>query len=99
VQPRIQIARFELKVFDKGIELRTIERVPVSIFAGKNHRRPFQERDKRLSTILRPVLPTRHERGAKTSQGTPAEIARFAVAAGIWEKVVQPRLEALTVDV
>jgi hypothetical protein len=31
-------------------------------------------------------------------KATPAEIAKFAVEAGIWEKVVQPRLEALTVD-
>ena len=29
---------------------------------------------------------------------TPAEIAQYAIEAGIWEKVVQPRLEALTVD-
>ena len=31
-------------------------------------------------------------------KATPAEIAKYAVEAGIWEKVVQPRLEALTVD-
>ena len=31
-------------------------------------------------------------------KATPAEIAKFAVDAGIWEKLVQPRLEALTVD-
>ena len=31
-------------------------------------------------------------------KATPAEIARFAIEAGIWEKIVQPRLEALTVD-
>ena len=31
-------------------------------------------------------------------KATPAEIAKFAVDAGIWEKIVQPRLEALTVD-
>ena len=31
-------------------------------------------------------------------KATPAEIARFAVDAGVWEKVVQPRLEVLTAN-
>ena len=31
-------------------------------------------------------------------KATPAEIARFAVDAGVWEKLVQPRLEVLTAN-
>jgi hypothetical protein len=31
-------------------------------------------------------------------KATPAEIAKYAVDAGIWEKIVQPRLETLTID-
>jgi hypothetical protein len=31
-------------------------------------------------------------------QATPAEIAKFAIEAGIWEKVIQSRLEALMGD-
>jgi hypothetical protein len=31
-------------------------------------------------------------------KATPAEIAKFAVDAGVWGKIVQPRLETLTVN-
>jgi hypothetical protein len=29
---------------------------------------------------------------------TPAELAKYAADIGVWEKVVQPRLETLTVN-
>ncbi|MEA2821779.1 MAG: hypothetical protein QOJ86_3783 [Bradyrhizobium sp.] len=102
-RPRIQIERFGPKVFDKGIEHHTIERISVSIYSP-------------AKTIVDLFKSATHEKAlynsstgfAHATQGmkealrlrkaTPAEIAKFAVAAGIWEKIVQPRLEALTVD-
>jgi predicted transcriptional regulator of viral defense system len=102
-RPRIQIERFVPKVFDKGIEHHTIERISVSIYSP-------------AKTIVDLFKSATHEKAlynsstgfAHATQGmkealrlrkaTPAEIAKFAVAAGIWEKIVQPRLEALTVD-
>jgi predicted transcriptional regulator of viral defense system len=102
-RPRIQIERFGPKVFDKGIEHHTIERISVPIYSP-------------AKTIVDLFKSATHEKAlynsstgfAHATQGmkealrlrkaTPAEIAKFAVAAGIWEKIVQPRLEALTVD-
>jgi predicted transcriptional regulator of viral defense system len=102
-RPRIQIERFGPKVFDKGIEHHTIERISVAIYSP-------------AKTIVDLFKSATHEKAlynsstgfAHATQGmkealrlrkaTPAEIAKFAVAAGIWEKIVQPRLEALTVD-
>ena len=102
-RPRIQIERFGPKVFDKGIEHHTIERISVPIYSP-------------AKTIVDLFKSATHEKAlynsstgfAHATQGmkealrlrkaTPAEIAKFAVAAGIWEKIVQPRLEVLTVD-
>jgi predicted transcriptional regulator of viral defense system len=102
-QPRIQIMRFGLKVFGKGIEYHTIEGISVPIYSS-------------AKTIVDLFKSATHQKAlynsstgfAHATQGmkevlrlrkaSPAEIARFAVEAGIWEKVVQPRLEALTVD-
>jgi predicted transcriptional regulator of viral defense system len=102
-RPRIQIERFGPKVFDKGIEHHTIERISVPIYSA-------------AKTIVDLFKSATHEKAlynsstgfAHATQGmkealrlrkaTPAEIAKFAVAGGIWEKIVQPRLEALTVD-
>jgi hypothetical protein len=45
------------------------------------------------------VKVAKRDRSAlRQRKATPAEIAKYAVEAGIWEKVVQPRLEVLTVD-
>jgi predicted transcriptional regulator of viral defense system len=103
IRPRIQIERFGPKVFDKGIEHHTIERISVPIYSP-------------AKTIVDLFKNASHEKAlyssstgfAHATQGmkealrlrkaTPAEIAKLAVAAGIWEKIVQPRLEALTVD-
>lgn len=103
-EPRIQIERFGPNVFDAGIERHLIERVSVRIYSPAKtivdlfesawrHRLLY---DKSPTDF---VLPTQGMKEAlRLRKATPADIARFAVAAGIWEKVVQPRLEALTVD-
>jgi predicted transcriptional regulator of viral defense system len=102
-RPRIEIVRFGPKVFDKGIQTHIIERVPVRIYSPA----------KTIVDLFRHAQRHKVFYGSQTSlieavQGmkealrlrktTPAKIAQYAIEAGIWEKVVQPRLEALTVD-
>jgi predicted transcriptional regulator of viral defense system len=102
-QPRIQIMRFGPKVFGKGIEHHTIERVSVAIyspaktivdlFKSAHHQRAFYNSSTGFAHGTQGM-----KEALRLRKATPAEIAKFAVEAGIWEKVVQPRLEALTVD-
>jgi predicted transcriptional regulator of viral defense system len=102
-RPRIQIVRFGPKVFDKGIKEHIIERVPVRIYSPAKtvvdlfrhgqRQKVFYASQTGLAEALQGMKEALRQRKA-----TPAEIARFAVEAGIWEKVVQPRLEMLTVD-
>jgi predicted transcriptional regulator of viral defense system len=104
-QPRIQIMRFGPKVFDKGIERHTIEGVPVAIFspaktivdlfksAVRHEAFGYDGFSSSFAHATRGM-----KQALRLRKATPAEIARFAVEAGIWQKVVQPRLEALTVD-
>ena len=102
-RPRIQIVGFGPKVFDKGIEKHIIERVSVRIYSPAKtivdlfrhgqRQKVFYGSQTGLIEALQGMKEALRQRKA-----TPAEIARFAVEAGIWEKVVQPRLEALTVD-
>jgi predicted transcriptional regulator of viral defense system len=102
-RPRIQIVRFGPKVFDKGIETHIVERVPVHVYSTA----------KTIVDLFRHALRQKVWYGSATgltqaTQGmkealrlrkaAPAEIAQYAIEAGVWEKVVQPRLEALTVD-
>jgi predicted transcriptional regulator of viral defense system len=102
-QPRIQIMRFGPKVFAKGIDIHTIERVPVRIYSpAKTIVDLFKSATHQKSLYNSPAGFAHATQGMKEAlrlrKATPAEIAKFAVEAGIWEKVVQPRLEALTVD-
>jgi predicted transcriptional regulator of viral defense system len=102
-QPRIQIMRFGPKVFDKGIERHEIERIPVRIyspaktivdlFKSATHQKAFYNSSTGFAHATQGM-----KEALRLRKATPAEIARFAVDAGIWEKIVQPRLEALTVD-
>jgi predicted transcriptional regulator of viral defense system len=102
-QPRIQIMRFGPKVFDKGIERRTIENVSVRIysvaktivdlFKSATHQKAFYN-----SSIGFAHATAGMKEALRLRKATPAQIAKFATEAGVWEKVVQPRLEALTVD-
>ena len=101
-RPRIQIVRFGSKVFDKGIETHVIERVPVRIYSpAKTIVDLFRHGQRQKvwygsATGLQAMLGMKE--ALRLRKTTPADIARYAIEAGIWEKVVQPRLEALTVD-
>jgi predicted transcriptional regulator of viral defense system len=102
-QPRIQIMRFGPKVFDKGVEHHTIERIRVPIyspaktivdlFKSATHQKALYNSSTGFAHATQGM-----KEALRLRKATPAEIARFAVEAGIWEKIVQPRLEALTVD-
>jgi predicted transcriptional regulator of viral defense system len=104
--PPIEITRFGPKVFEAGIEERTIEGVTVRVYgaaktivdtfrisrtAGLRYRKSHGYNLTAVIAALRTALRRR--------QATPAEVARFAIEAGprIWE-LVRPCLEALTVD-
>jgi predicted transcriptional regulator of viral defense system len=102
-KPRVQIMRFGAKVFDKGIQEHFIEKVPVRIYSPAKtivdlfyHGR-IQKNFYGSTTGLTEAVQGMKE-ALRKRKATPAEIARYAVEAGIWEKIVQPRLEVLTVD-
>jgi len=101
--PKIEIVRFGPKVFDPGIETHVIERVDVRIYSpAKTIVDMFRHAQRHkvwygLQTSLTGAVFSMKE-ALRKRKATPAEIASFAVEAGIWEKVVQPRLEVLTVD-
>jgi predicted transcriptional regulator of viral defense system len=102
-QPRIQIMRFGPKVFDKGVEHHTFESVPVAIYSPAKTIVDLFTSAHRQKGLYNSSTGVAHatqgmKEALRLRKATPAEIARFAVEAGIWEKVVQPRLEALTVD-
>jgi predicted transcriptional regulator of viral defense system len=101
-RPRIDIVRFGPKVFDKGVELHTIERVPVRIYSPAKTVVDLFRHARRQNALYGGSDFTRPTQAMKEAlrlrKAAPAEIAKFAIEAGIWEKVVQPRLEALTVD-
>jgi hypothetical protein len=102
-QPRIQIMRFGHKVFEKGIEQHTIESVAVRIyspaktvvdlFKSAHHQKAFYNSSTGFAHATQGM-----KEALRLRKATPAGIAKFALEAGIWEKIVQPRLEALTVD-
>jgi predicted transcriptional regulator of viral defense system len=102
-RPRIEIVRFGPKVFDKGIQTHIIERVPVRIYSpAKTIVDLFRHAQRHKGFYGSPTSLIEAVHGMKEAlrlrKTTPAEIAQYAIEAGIWEKVVQPRLEALTVD-
>jgi hypothetical protein len=103
-QPRIQIERFGPKVFDKGVERHIIERISVPIYSPAKtiidlFESAWQHKRLQYKSPTDFVLATQGMREAlRLHKATPAQFAKFAVEAGIWEKVVQPRLEALAVD-
>jgi predicted transcriptional regulator of viral defense system len=102
-RPRIQIMRYGPKTFDKGVEEHVIEKVTVRIYSPAKTvadlfyhgrlQRNFYGSEVGLIEAVQAMKEALRQR-----RTTPAEIARFAVDAGIWERLVQPRLEALTVD-
>ena len=102
-RPRIQIERFGPKVFDKGIQTHIIECVPVRIyspaktivdlFRGGHDQKVLYNSTAGLTQAVQGM-----KEALRLHKATPAEIAQYAIEAGIWEKIVQPRLEVLTVD-
>jgi predicted transcriptional regulator of viral defense system len=100
--PPITIVRFGPGIFDNGIDVHDIEHVLVRIYQPA----------KTISDLFFHAFRQQRRYGSKTAvthavhgmketlrlrKATPAEIARYADRAGIWQKV-QPYLEALTVD-
>jgi predicted transcriptional regulator of viral defense system len=100
--PPVHIFRFGPKIFNNGYKEHLIERVPVRVYepaktvadlffhAHRQHR--WYGSKVGLSQAVQGMKEALRERKA-----TPADIGRFAEQAGIW-KLVQPYLEALTVD-
>jgi predicted transcriptional regulator of viral defense system len=101
--PRIEIARIGLKQFDQGIERHTIEGVPVPIYVPAKTIVDLFKSGQRQKAFYNAPAGLAHATQAmkdalRLGKATPSEIAKYAVKAGIWEKVVQPRLETLTVN-
>ena len=101
-QPRLVIVRFGPKVFSTGIEEHVIEGVTVRIFnpaktvvdlfryrrsAGK-----LYQKSPGLNLALEGMREALRQRKA-----TPADIARFAEEAGVWN-AMRPYLEAMTAN-
>lgn len=102
-QPPIEIVRFGPKVLNSGVETHLIERVPVKIYSpAKTIVDLFRHGQRQKAWYSSTGGITKALQGMKEAlrqrKATPAEIAKFAIEAGVWEKIVQPRLEALTID-
>jgi len=100
--PPIQIVRFGPRVFNTGIEEHVIEHVPVRIYEPAKtivdlFFHAFRQQRWYGSKVGVTQALQGMKEGLRLRKATPAEIARYAHDAGIWEKV-QPYLEALTVD-
>jgi predicted transcriptional regulator of viral defense system len=102
-QPRVEIMRFALKRFGGGVEHHLIERVPVRVYSPAKTVVDLFYHGRRRNNLYSSEIGLIEavqamKEAVKQRKATPADIARFAVEAGIWEKVVQPRLEVLTAD-
>jgi predicted transcriptional regulator of viral defense system len=100
--PPVQIVRFGPKVLNSGIETHLIENVSVRVYSpAKTIADLFYHAHRQHRWYGSKVGLTHAIQGMKEAlrlrKATPAEIARFAAQAGMW-KIVQPYLEALTVD-
>ena len=100
--PPVQIVRFGPKVLNSGDKTHLIENVSVRIYSpAKTIADLFYHAHRQHRWYGSKVGLTHAIQGMKEAlrlrKATPAEIARFATQAGIW-KIVQPYLEALTVD-
>jgi predicted transcriptional regulator of viral defense system len=102
-QRRVIIMRYGPKIFAKGVEEHIIEQVPVRIYSpGKTVVDMFyhgrQQKSLYNSNVGISDAVQAMKEALRQRKTTPAEIARYAVEAGVWEKLVQLRLEVLTVD-
>lgn len=101
--PRIEIVRFSPKEFDKGVEHHTIEGVSVPIYTPAKTIIDLFKSGQRPKAFHNALAGITHATQAmkdvlRLRKATPSEIAKYAVDAGIWQKLVQPRLETLTID-
>jgi predicted transcriptional regulator of viral defense system len=101
-RPRIEVVRFPPKLLDTGIRTHVIEGVPVRMTdPAKTVIDLFRVRlrdGKRYAVAPSANLAVEGMKEAlRQRKATPAELARYAIEAGIWE-AVQPYLEAMTVD-
>jgi predicted transcriptional regulator of viral defense system len=101
-QPRLVIVRFGPKVFSAGIDEHLIEGVKVRIFnPAKTVVDLFRYRQRagqryQKSPGLNLALEGMRE-ALQQRKATPAEIARYAEEAGVWN-VMRPYLEAMTAN-
>jgi predicted transcriptional regulator of viral defense system len=101
-QPPLEFVRFPDKLLHSGIGKHRVEGVDVPIYAPAKtivdlfRYRQRQGRRYQKSPGLNLALEGMRE-ALRKRKATPAEIARYAEEAGIW-RVVQPYLEAMTVD-
>jgi len=100
--PPIQIVRFGPKVIKPGQETHVIEGVSVRIYSpAKTIVDLFRHAHRQHRWYGSKVGLSQAIQGMKAAlrlrKTTPAEIARYATEADVW-KIVQPYLEALTVD-
>ena len=91
--------RFGPKVFDRGIQEHIIERVTVRIYSPAKtivdlFRHAQRHRVMYGSTTSMSEAVLAMKEALRQRKTTPAEVADFAVEAGIREKVVQPRLKS-----
>jgi predicted transcriptional regulator of viral defense system len=101
--PRIEIVRFNPKEFASGVAHHMIENVSVAIYSPAKTIVDLFKSGKRQKSFYNSNTGFAHATQAmkdalQQRKATPAEISKFAAAAGIWEKIVQPRLETLTVN-
>jgi predicted transcriptional regulator of viral defense system len=101
-KPPVQIVRFGPKALNSGVETHLIENVPVRIYSpAKTIADLFYHAHRQHRWYGSKIGFTHAVQGMKEAlrlrKAKPAEIARYASEAGIW-KVMQPYLEALTVD-
>jgi predicted transcriptional regulator of viral defense system len=98
--PRIVITRFNQNEFEAGVGHHLIEGVTVAIYSPAKTIVDLFKSGKYQKAFYNSTTGFTHAtQGMKDAlrlrKATPAEIAKFAVDAGIWEKIVQPRLETL----
>lgn len=97
--PPVEIVRFPAKAFETGNQIYAIEGVPVRITdPAKTVIDLFRVRQRGARKAAGGTLAVEGLKEAlRQRKATPAEFAHYATEAGIWP-VVQPYLEALTVD-
>jgi predicted transcriptional regulator of viral defense system len=101
-RPPLQLVRFKPELLRAGVETHHIEGVPVNIYSpAKTVADLFRYRQRagvryRHSPGLNLAIEGLRE-ALRTRKATPAEIAAYAIDAGIW-KIMRPYMEAMTAN-